>query len=206
MLGRTPRGTRPLSAATTTCRPSSGSRRGTCVFLPAHKQSDEANPVLSPAKWPVEFVHIANDKVRETFFYHDRIQQIPSPAIQATCFLTATRYNSSRPQPSGDRYGGRLTPLPRSPLPTSPAITAQTLPLGPATPPSKTPPGNPNLEISSQRLDTHSYAPYPTQLREAEGIGIPREVAATITTADSSATYESRHLSRGYISSQPLHD
>jgi hypothetical protein len=57
-------------------------------FVPAHKQSDEANPVLSPAKWPVELVLIANDKDRETFVCHDRIQQIRSPAIQATCLLT----------------------------------------------------------------------------------------------------------------------
>ena len=33
-------------------------------FVTAHKQSDEANPVLSPAKWPVDLVLIANDKGR----------------------------------------------------------------------------------------------------------------------------------------------
>jgi hypothetical protein len=53
-------------------------------------------------------------------------------------------------------------------------------------------------------LDTHSYAPYPTQLRKPEGIGIPHEVATTIAKADSTATYESRHMSRGYTSSHPL--
>ena len=42
-------------------------------FVPAHKQSEEAPPVLSPAKWPVEFVLIANAKGRETFLCHDRI-------------------------------------------------------------------------------------------------------------------------------------
>jgi len=42
-------------------------------FVPAHKQSDEANPVLSPAKWPVELVLIAIEKGRETFICHDRI-------------------------------------------------------------------------------------------------------------------------------------
>ena len=36
-------------------------------IVPAHKQSNEATPVLSPAKWPVKLVLIANDKVRETF-------------------------------------------------------------------------------------------------------------------------------------------
>ncbi len=41
-------------------------------FVPAHKQSDEATLVLSPAKWPVEFVLVTNDKGRETFVYHDR--------------------------------------------------------------------------------------------------------------------------------------
>jgi len=42
-------------------------------FVHAHKQSDETTPVLSPAKWPVEFLLIANDKGREIFFCHDRI-------------------------------------------------------------------------------------------------------------------------------------
>ena len=58
-------------------------------FVPAHKQSDETNPVLSPAKWHVDLVLIANDKGRETFVAHDRIQQIMSPAVQASCLLTA---------------------------------------------------------------------------------------------------------------------
>ena len=44
-------------------------------FVFAHKQSDEADPVLSPAKWPVEFVLVTSDKGRETFVcQHDRIQ------------------------------------------------------------------------------------------------------------------------------------
>jgi hypothetical protein len=36
-------------------------------FVSAHKQADEATVVLSPAKWPVEFVLIANPKGREAF-------------------------------------------------------------------------------------------------------------------------------------------
>jgi hypothetical protein len=36
-------------------------------FVSAHKQSDEANPILSPAKWPMELVIIANEKGREAF-------------------------------------------------------------------------------------------------------------------------------------------
>jgi len=58
-------------------------------FVPAHKQSDEATPVLSPEKCPVEFVLIANDKGRETFVCHDMIHQIISPANQATWLLTS---------------------------------------------------------------------------------------------------------------------
>ena len=50
-------------------------------FVPTRKQSDEANPILSPAKLPVEFVLIANEKGRKTFICHDRIQRILSPAI-----------------------------------------------------------------------------------------------------------------------------
>jgi len=95
-------------------------------------------------------------------------------------------------------------PLPRRPLPTPPAIPALTSPLGPATPPSRSPTCNLNLKIRTQRLDTHSYAPYPTKLRKPERIGIPHEVAMTIMKTDSPATYEPRHIGRGYTSSQPL--
>jgi hypothetical protein len=42
-------------------------------FVPARKQSDEATPVISPTKWPLEFFLIANGKGRETFICHDRI-------------------------------------------------------------------------------------------------------------------------------------
>ncbi len=35
---------------------------GHMKFVPAHKQSDGANPLLSPAKWPAELVLIANEK------------------------------------------------------------------------------------------------------------------------------------------------
>ncbi len=104
-------------------------------FVPAHKQSDETNPILSPAKWPVELVLIANEKGRETFICPDRIQQILSAAIQTTCFLTEAQTLFFPTTPSRGRYGGRLTPLPRRLLPTSPAIPAQTSPLGPATSP-----------------------------------------------------------------------
>ena len=57
-------------------------------FVPAHKQSDGATSDLSPAKWPVEFVLIANEKGRDAFLNHDRIQMIVSPAIQDACRLT----------------------------------------------------------------------------------------------------------------------
>ncbi len=39
---------------------------GQLRFVPFNKQPNEATPVLSPAKWPVEFVLIANSKGRET--------------------------------------------------------------------------------------------------------------------------------------------
>ncbi len=50
-------------------------------FVPSHTQSDEASHVLSPEKWPLEFVLIDNAKGRETFNCHDRIQHILGPAI-----------------------------------------------------------------------------------------------------------------------------
>jgi hypothetical protein len=54
---------------------------GYILFVPAHKQSDEATPILSPTKYLVEFVLIANAKGRETFVCHDRIHQIIGPVI-----------------------------------------------------------------------------------------------------------------------------
>jgi hypothetical protein len=50
-------------------------------FVPAHKQTDEVTPILSPAKWPVEFVLIANSRGRESFLDHERIHRILCPAI-----------------------------------------------------------------------------------------------------------------------------
>ncbi len=70
-------------------------------FVPAHKQSDEATPILSFARWPMEFVLIAIDKGRETFVCHDRIQQILSPSLQATCLLTASQILFFPTPPSG---------------------------------------------------------------------------------------------------------
>jgi hypothetical protein len=50
-------------------------------FVPAHKQADELTAVLSPAKWPVEFVLIANPRGCEAFMDTDRIQAILAPTI-----------------------------------------------------------------------------------------------------------------------------
>ena len=54
---------------------------GDMHFVPAHKQADEAAVALSPAKWPVELVLIANYKEREAFINHDKINRIPAPTI-----------------------------------------------------------------------------------------------------------------------------
>jgi hypothetical protein len=42
-------------------------------FVPAHKHSDEATTDLSPAKWPVEFVLVANEKCREAYIPQPRL-------------------------------------------------------------------------------------------------------------------------------------
>jgi hypothetical protein len=141
-------------------------------FVPAHKQSDEATPVLSPAKWPVELVYLANDKGRETFVCHDRIHQILSPTIQATCLLTPAQTMFFPTPPSGGGFGGRLAPSPRRPLPAMPATPAQALPCSPVTPPIRTPLGNLKMEIPTQRLETHPYASQPRQVGEPVGIDI----------------------------------
>ncbi len=54
---------------------------GHMCFVPAHKQAGETTAILSPAKWLVEFVLIANPKGRETFVDPDRIHTIMAPAI-----------------------------------------------------------------------------------------------------------------------------
>jgi hypothetical protein len=104
-------------------------------FVPPHKQSDEATHVLSPAKWPAEFVLISNSKGRETFLSHGRITRILCPAIQATCNLTQEQTRLF-PTPTLDRgqFIGRLTPPPRRSLPTQPATPTQSPTRVPATP------------------------------------------------------------------------
>jgi hypothetical protein len=152
---------------------------GHMKFVPAHKQSDGANPILSPAKWPTELVLIANEKGRETFICHDRIQRILSPAIQATCLLTEAQTLFFPTPPLGGRFEGRLTPLPRRLLPTAPAIPAKTPPLGPTTPPCGPPPGGPTSEAPTHRLNTHPPATYHKPPGEPAGIGTAHEVAAS---------------------------
>jgi hypothetical protein len=72
---------------------------GHMPFVPAYKQANEATPVLSPAKWPVEFVLIANPKGREAFMDNDKTHAILAPTIQSTCHLTG-RQTSSHHTPS----------------------------------------------------------------------------------------------------------
>ena len=83
-------------------------------FVPSHKQSDEATPALHPAKWPVDFVLIANPSGREAFLSHDIINKILGPAIRATCALAQeqTQFFPSPPLTRGT-YRGRLTLPPR---------------------------------------------------------------------------------------------
>ena len=151
-------------------------------FVPAHKQSDVANPRLSPAKWPVELVLIANEKGRETFICHDRIHRILSPTIQATCLLTTAQTLFLSISPLVGWLGGRLTPTRRKLLPTSPATPARSSPLGPATPQGEPSPYGPIPGIPTQRLDTHSPATHHVPPWEPAGIGTTHEVASAIIT------------------------
>ena len=50
-------------------------------FVPAHKQADDAYMELTPSKWPVELVLIANDMGREAYLSNNMIQMILAPAI-----------------------------------------------------------------------------------------------------------------------------
>jgi len=56
-------------------------------FVPAYRQSDEATADLSPAKWKVGLIIIANAKRPGALLTHDRIQSILAPTVQATCRL-----------------------------------------------------------------------------------------------------------------------
>ncbi len=98
-------------------------------FVPYHKQSDEAAPTLSPAKWPVESVLIADFRGREAFLSHDRINQIVRLAIRATCALSQeqTRFFPNPPL-SRSNFRGCLTPTPRRSLPAQPATPPRTIP------------------------------------------------------------------------------
>ena len=158
-------------------------------FVPAHKQSDEANPSLPPAKWPVELVLIANDKDRVAFICHERVQRIMCPAIQATCFLNEAQTLFFPTPPLGRRFGGRLTPLPKRPLPKSPATPAQSPPLGPTTPPCGPLSDGPTSGIPTHRPDTHLPATYPTPPWDSMGIGTTHEVAATFRTSGSTTIH-----------------
>jgi hypothetical protein len=174
---------------------------------PAHKQSDEATPVLSPVKWPVEFFRVSNAKGRETYICHDRIHQILSPAIQATCLLTPGQTLFFLTPPSnGGRFGGRMTPHPRRPLPTRPATPAQASPRGPDTQPNRAPPGNITVEVPTMRLDTYPHISHPQTPVDPMGIGTPHEEATAATVADSPDALGTRQRGRGYTSSQPLPD
>ncbi len=146
-------------------------------FVPAHKQSDEATPVLSPARWPVEFVLIASAKAREIFLCHDRINQILRPAIQATCLLKPEQtIFPPTPLSARGRFRGRLTPTHRRPLSPQPATPAQTSPRGPVTPPNRALLGNINGRNPAPQLNTHPDASHP-QPGEPAGIGTPHEEA-----------------------------
>ena len=105
-------------------------------FVPAHKQADKVTVVLSPAKWPVEFVLIANPKGREAFMDNNRIHTILAPAIQATSHLTPETIHFFPPHsflPNGT--AAQTSEIRLRPLPASPATPAMDAPRVPPTPP-----------------------------------------------------------------------
>ena len=158
-------------------------------FVPAHKQTDEVTPILSPAKWPVEFVLIANSKGRESFLNHERIHRILGPAIRDACVLTQdqTRFFPS-PPPSRGNFGGHLAPPPRRSLPFQPATPARDLPHNPA---------------------PHTWGEHPdtlhTHIHGHMGLESPPE-AADGFDSPSPGTIPSRRGGGGYTSTQPLPD
>ena len=88
-------------------------------FVPAHKQTDEVTPNLSPAKWLVEFVLIANSKGRESFLNHERIHRILGPAIRDVGVLTQDQIRFfPSPPPTRGNFCGRLAPPLGDPAPS----------------------------------------------------------------------------------------
>ena len=105
-------------------------------FVPAHKQSDEATNDLSPAKFPVELFLITNEKEREAFLSHSRIQSILFPAIHATCRLTHAQTDFSLTTLSTwNGTGQRTATHPVRLIPILTATLAQATPVGPVTHP-----------------------------------------------------------------------
>ena len=111
-------------------------------FIPAHKQADDATMELTPAKWPVELILIANDLGREAYLDPSRIQTILAPAIQTTCQLTAEEtIFFPPPLHSSHSTSPRMTAYPSRSLPHSPAVSTQSHQQGPSTPPLRLRPG-----------------------------------------------------------------
>jgi len=90
-------------------------------FVPAHRQSDDMAAILTPAKWPVEFVLISNAADRETHKDQSRIQGILALAIRDVCQMTTaqtkffplTSTTSTGALPHTSRHPTR--PIPRCP-------------------------------------------------------------------------------------------
>jgi hypothetical protein len=101
-------------------------------FVPAHKQADEATVVLSPARWPVEFVLIANPKGRAAFMNHDIIRAILTPAHQAIYHMApkATYLLSPHFYPPSTASARKIA-TPMRPLPANPATPAKDAPREP---------------------------------------------------------------------------
>ena len=122
----------PVFAAITTCRPSSGFRRGTCGLSP-HTNNPTRPCMSSPLRndrWKSSSSltpRVGRRLYATTDKCHDRIHQIPCPAIQAACLLPLGQTLFFPIPPSnGGWLDGRLTPSLRRPLHTRPVKPAQT--------------------------------------------------------------------------------
>jgi hypothetical protein len=96
---------------------------GCMRFVPAHKKADDSSMELTPAKWPVDLVLIANEEGRAAAFLDtDMIHVILALAIKATCRLNPEETIFFLP-PLSLRHttSFRTTTHPTRPLPTNPA-------------------------------------------------------------------------------------
>ena len=122
-------------------------------FVPVHKQSDSDATFLSPAKWLVDLVLIANDEGRNQFVDMERVHQIMAPTLRNAYHMTTyqLRFFLITREMRGRPYTPQAERPMRPFLVCAAAISPRTPPVGPhgLPGPHQTPPSQPSRGIST---------------------------------------------------------